>query len=61
MRKPAIYLRYFYYASALRVTLRILFADEKGFLRPQIKAPDAALSQFIAIKKHLSVLLCQSS
>ena len=29
----------------------------KKALRPQIKAPDTALSQFIAIKKHLSVLL----
>lgn len=29
----------------------------KKALRPQIKAPDAALSQFIAIKKHLSVML----
>ena len=39
---------------ALRFVFYLLM---KKALRPQIKAPDAALSQFIAIKKHLSVLL----
>ena len=37
--------------------LFVFYLLMKKALRPQIKAPDAALSQFIAIKKHLSVLL----
>jgi hypothetical protein len=37
--------------------LFVFYLLMKKAWRPQIKAPDAALSQFIAIKKHLSVLL----
>ncbi len=37
--------------------LFVFYLLMKKALRPQIKAPDTALSQFIAIKKHLSVLL----
>ena len=37
--------------------LFVFYLLMKKALRPQIKAPDATLSQFIAIKKHLSVLL----
>ena len=37
--------------------LFVFYLLMKKAWRPQIKAPDATLSQFIAIKKHLSVLL----
>ena len=37
--------------------LFVFYLLMKKAWRPQTKAPDAALSQFIAIKKHLSVLL----
>ena len=37
--------------------LFVFYLLMKKASRPQTKAPDAALSQFIAIKKHLSVLL----
>ena len=37
--------------------LFVFYLLMKKASRPQIKAPDAALSQFITIKKHLSVLL----
>ena len=56
--KESIQFTYDIFTTLLLFALLLVFyLLMKKALRPQIKAPDATLSQFIAIKKHLSVLL----
>ena len=56
--KESIQFTYDIFTTLLLFALLLVFyLLMKKPLRPQIKAPDATLSQFIAIKKHLSVLL----